>query len=105
MSTVLHERPARLPLRQACVALGLNRSTVYARRRRTGGEPDTQSHSRKGSPQPRALSVEERQQVLETLHSEPYRDQPPAEAYQGLLRVREEMLTATQGASEVQAHP
>jgi putative transposase len=86
MSTVLYERPARLPLRQACAALGLNRSTVYARRRRAGCEPDTGSRSRKDSPQPRALGPEERSQVLETLHSEPYCDQPPAAVYQRLLQ-------------------
>jgi len=37
------------------------------------------------SAQPRALSAQERATVVETLHSEPYCDQPPAEVYQRLL--------------------
>jgi putative transposase len=35
--------------------------------------------------QPRALSAQERAAVVETLHSEDYCDQPPAEVYQRLL--------------------
>jgi len=85
MTAVLHERAPRLPLRQACAALGLNRSTVYARRRRAGGQPDPTSRSRKATPQPRALSPEERAEVLATLHSAAYCDQPPVAVYQGLL--------------------
>ncbi|MFT5391445.1 MAG: hypothetical protein ACI8PT_001640, partial [Gammaproteobacteria bacterium] len=34
MSVVLAERPDNVPLSPACRALGLNRSTVYARRER-----------------------------------------------------------------------
>jgi putative transposase len=86
MNAVLHERPARLSLSQACAALGVNRSTVYAQRRRADGEPGTAGRSRKGTPQPRALRPEERRHVLETLHSEAYCDQPPAAAYQRLLQ-------------------
>jgi len=86
MNAILHERPARLPLSQACATLGVNRSTVYARRLRgrcASGEGGTRS--RKDSPQPRALGPEERQAVLDTLHSEPYYDQPPVAVYQSLL--------------------
>lgn len=86
MNAVLHERPARLPLRQACAALGLNRSTVYARRRRARCEPRTEGRSCKGTPQPRALGAEERHQVLETLHSVAHCDQPPAAVYHRLLQ-------------------
>ncbi len=85
MKTVLLERPERLPLTQACSVLGLNRSTVYARRQRAD-EPGAARTSRKGTFQPRALSPEERRQVLETLHSETYCDQPPAAVYQSLLQ-------------------
>ena len=68
----------------ACRALGLNRSSLYRRRRRAqGGIP--LNRARKASVQPRALSRQEREWVIETLHSEPYRDQPPAEVYQRLL--------------------
>jgi len=85
MNAVLHERPLRLPLRQACVALGLNRSTVYARRQRADGQPDPARRSRKAAPQPRALSAEDRAEVLATLHSAAYCDQPPVAVYQSLL--------------------
>lgn len=82
--TVIEHRPDRLPMSTACAALGLNRSTVYARRNRRVGEVPSR-RSRKASVQPRALSVAERETVIETLHSEVYYDQPPAEVYQRLL--------------------
>jgi putative transposase len=84
MITVMTERPARLSLTQACHALSLNRSTVYARLHRAANDapPD---RARKQAVQPRALSEQERTVVLQTLHSEAYCDQPPAEVYQRLL--------------------
>lgn len=84
MNAVLTERPERLPMVQACRALAVNRSSVYARRRRAthAGEPQ---RSRRHAVQPRALSEAERQTVIETLHSEAYCDQPPVEVYQRLL--------------------
>ncbi len=84
MNVVLNERPERLPLVDACQALNLNRSSVYARQRGSdSAEPARRS--RQHSPQPRALSAEERQYVLDTLHSDPFYDQPPAEVYAQLL--------------------
>lgn len=68
----------------ACQALGLNRSTVYTRRQRVATDEPLR-RSRQDSVQPRALTAQEREKVVETLHSEPYRDQPPAEVYQRLL--------------------
>lgn len=85
MNTVIEQRPESLPMSQACQALGLNRSSVYARRQRAKGEAQQAKRSRKESQQPRALSEQERDHVIETLHSEAYRDQPPAEVYQQLL--------------------
>ncbi|MCH7743255.1 MAG: IS3 family transposase, partial [Proteobacteria bacterium] len=84
MNAVLELCPERLPLTQACTALGLNRSNVYAHRRRSGND-EAARLSRKHSVQPRALSSEERSKVIEVLHSESYRDQPTAEVYQRLL--------------------
>lgn len=84
MSTILEQRPDRLPMSIACHALGVNRSSVYARRNRACNEEPPQ-RSRKASVQPRALSEQERVVVVETLHSELYCDQPPAEIYQRLL--------------------
>jgi putative transposase len=84
VNTVIEQRPDRLPMRTACAALGLNRSTVYARRNRGVTEAPPR-RSRKASVQPRALSLAERETVIDTLHSEAYCDQPPAEIYQRLL--------------------
>lgn len=84
MNAILEQRPSRLPMSVACLSMGLNRSSVYARRNLTDKDLPLQ-RSRKMSVQPRALSVQERQHVVDTLHSEPYRDQPPAEVYQRLL--------------------
>ena len=84
MNRVIHERPARLPLTLACGVLGLNRSSVYARRRRLEHKVAPR-RSRKDSRQPRALSTSERQRVLDTLHSEAFCDQPPVEVYESLL--------------------
>lgn len=84
MNSVVTHRPERLPLTHACVVLGLNRSTVYAHRKRAANtEPPRRSRAE--SIQPRALSRRERAVVIETLHSESYCDQPPAEVYQRLL--------------------
>lgn len=83
MNTVIEKRPDRLAMRTACRELGLNRSSVYARRRAHHRTPS--KRSRKSSVQPRALSEQERSRVIDTLHAEPYRDQAPAEVYQRLL--------------------
>jgi len=84
VKTLIEERPDRLPMRVACQALHLNRSSVYARLKRQ--EENTQAkRSRKTSRQPRALSQNECDHVIEILTSEAYCDQPPAEVYQRLL--------------------
>ena len=81
MNVVLHERPSNIPLQAACSALGLNRSSVYARRRRTPAPART---CRKSAPQPRALSSEERQHIYHVLTSAEFCNQPPAEIYHTL---------------------
>lgn len=84
MNTVLAHRPQRLPLSRACEVLGLNRSSVYARRRRAE-QTDPPRRSRQEAVQPRALSAKERATVIDVLHSAEYHDQPPAEVYHSLL--------------------
>ena len=84
MKAVLEQRPDRLPLAMACRSLGLNRSTVYAHRKRHRDGPPART-SRRDSVQPRALSPAQRQEVLDVLHSEQFRDQPPVEVYFELL--------------------
>ncbi len=86
MNTVLNERPDRVPLAIACRALGLNRSTVYARGRAPLDEDErARRRSREGCHQPRALAEAERQEVRDTLYSDTYIDQPPAEVHADLL--------------------
>ena len=82
MNLLIAERPTHVPLQAACNALGLNRSSVYARRTRTQGEPQ---RSRKSAPQPRALSAQERQRVRDVLASAEFCNQPPLEVYHTLL--------------------
>ena len=84
MSVLINERPANIPLQSACYALGLNRSSVYARRRRAS-KPDPSRVSRKTAPQPRALAPEERQRVHDVLTSAEFCNQPPVEVYHTLL--------------------
>ncbi|MCF6211337.1 MAG: IS3 family transposase, partial [Gammaproteobacteria bacterium] len=45
--------------------------------------------------QPRALSEQEREQVIETLHSTPYRDQPPSEVYHRLLERNQHLCSVS----------
>jgi hypothetical protein len=87
MTAVVQARPEGLPLAAACRALGLNRSSVYARQTASGlsEEARTERRSRRGCVQPRALTPEERQTVRAALYSPEYRDQPPAEVHAALL--------------------
>jgi putative transposase len=62
----------------ACEALGVSRATYY-RGRLPKAEP------RRRRPPPRALDEAERRQVLETLNSERFVDQAPAEVHAALL--------------------
>ena len=84
MTVVITERPDTVPLLAACGALGLNRSSVYARRRRAS-ERAVSRVSRKTAPQPRALQPDERERVHEMLTSAEFSNQPPVEVYQTLL--------------------
>ena len=65
----------------ACAAIGAARATFY-RHRQVADRPCQE----KPRPTPsRALSAEERRTVLDTLHSERFVDQAPAEVYATLL--------------------
>jgi putative transposase len=66
--------------RPACQALGVSHATIYRRRR--PAEP----RAPRPRPQPaRALSGEEREAVLETLHEERFVDRSPAQVWATLL--------------------
>jgi putative transposase len=64
----------------ACRSLGVSRATVYRRRRLKPPASPTQRPR-----PPRALSDQQRRQVLNVLHSEPFMDQAPAEVFAALL--------------------
>ncbi len=95
MNTVIEQRPDRLSMSIACEVLGLNRSSVYERRKRAAGGHPPPQQSRKKSVQPRALSEQEREQVIETLHRAPYCDQPPSEVYQRLLESNQHLCSVS----------
>jgi putative transposase len=65
----------------ACRCLGVPRATLYRRRR---PKPPVLSPRPRPKP-PRALSDQERHQVLDVLHSAAFADQAPAEIYAALL--------------------
>jgi predicted DNA-binding transcriptional regulator AlpA len=80
MELVNHRNPV-VPMQRACGALGLPRASVY---RHLRPRPSTPSPSAVRT-SPRALSEEERNEVLAVLHTERFVDQPPREVYAALL--------------------
>jgi putative transposase len=68
--------------RMACEVLNINRQTVLECRKKSAfvGPPKPRACV-KQAPQPRALTPHERQEVLKTLNSDQYADQPPAQVY------------------------
>ena len=66
----------------ACAALGVSRATVHRRR---AGLAAPRAIPRPRPPPARALSVPQRQAVLDVLHSPEFADQAPAEVYATLL--------------------
>lgn len=69
-----------LSIVQACHALGISRATMY--RRTTPPNPPSYSVR---APSPRKIGGNERQTILDVLHSEQFVDQPPSEVYATLL--------------------
>lgn len=69
------------PVDAACDALNVSRATLYRSRR---PRPDPKPEMPR-APSPRRLGDEERQEILDVLHSEEFADQPPAEVYAKLL--------------------
>lgn len=66
----------------ACAAMGIPRASVYRHRRKKNGAAPLRE--KRPSP-PRTLSPEERQEVLDILHSERFGDKAPQEVYPTLL--------------------
>lgn len=80
MDVVEDLRDPQVPIVLACAALGLSRATLY---RHTQPAPPVSVFVR--APSPRRLTDDERQAVLDALHSEEFVDQPPQEVYARLL--------------------
>ena len=78
----LEARSHCLALRPVCQVLGLSRSSLYSR---LSARKQVRSTERKNALQPRALNQDEKQRILDTLNSDEYADQPPAQVYQSLL--------------------
>lgn len=76
--TLVDDRPKELTIGAACVAVDLPRATYYRTR-----SPEAGHAARRRSP--RRLSDSERERVVETLISEPFRDQPVREVWAQLL--------------------
>jgi len=68
----------------ACEALGVSRATCYRRRRLTPAQCGPPAGRQRPRP-PRGLSDDERQTVLDTLHSERFADKAPPQVYAALL--------------------
>ena len=75
---LVDDRPVALTIGAACAAVELSRATYY--RLRSSAVNDSPLRR-----SPRRLSDSEREQVLETLISEPFRDQPVREVWAQLL--------------------
>lgn len=79
---VVEASKAGIGIKPACDALGLNRATYY----RHKAPPVAKEQSAAAAPAPaRALSPEERREVLDLMHSERFMDQAPREIYATLL--------------------
>jgi putative transposase len=79
METALSLSP-EVGIRSACESLGVSRATLYRRKK---AQPPSAAKERRRHH--RALSPEERQEVLEILHSDRFVDKAPHEVYATLL--------------------
>ena len=75
----------RIGTAPACRAFGVPRSSLYRRRAERMGRPTPKPRAR----QPRALTQEERQAVLDVLHSDRFVDLAPAQIWAKLLEEKE----------------
>lgn len=64
----------------ACTAIGLSRATLYR-----ATSPSTPPTVRERAPSPRKLRDDERQAIVDVMHSPEFVDQPPMEVYAKLL--------------------
>lgn len=74
---LIHERNPIIPLSQACSLLHFSRANFYRKKK----DPK----DRKPRTSPRALSHNERQEILDLTHEERFMDSPPAQIFYRLL--------------------
>jgi putative transposase len=80
MDTIEDLADPDVPIASACAALGVSRATLYR-----ATQPAAPPAGSPRPPSPRRLSDEERQAIVDALHSEEFVDQPPTEVYARLL--------------------
>lgn len=76
------------PTTRACDAVGISRATLHRKRRPCAAVPNPPSSAATEKPRrrsPRALDHDERQRVVDALHSPEFVDQTPREVYAKLL--------------------
>jgi transposase InsO family protein len=79
--SIIEARDEReVPLDAACAALGVSRASLYRTR-----QPSVPKAPRARPPSPRRLDDDERQRILDTMHTPEFVDQPPTEVYATLL--------------------
>jgi putative transposase len=79
--TAIEELTPQVGAAAACRSLGVPRAALYRHRQ---SKPSKSAAKPRPKP-PRALGDQERQQVLDVLHTERFADQAPAEIYATLL--------------------
>ena len=84
MNVVVTQRPTAIPMRRACAALALNRSSVYARQAQALTLKAART-CRKHARQPRALTQAQRDHVHSVLNNDEFAHQPPRQIVQTLL--------------------
>lgn len=81
----LAELAGRIGVRDACVAIGASQAGYYRRHRVSAAPERPAPIPHRDRPQPRALSAQEQQAILDVLHSDRFVDMSPAEVWATLL--------------------
>jgi putative transposase len=79
------ELAGRIGVRDACVAVGASQAGYYRRHRVSPVPEQPAPIPHRQRPQPRALSAQEQQAILDVLHSDRFVDMSPAEVWARLL--------------------
>ena len=79
------ELAAHIGIREACQAVGAAQASYYRRHRHSPAPSRRAPTAHRDRPQPRALGRDERQAILDVLHSDRFVDVAPAEVWATLL--------------------